>query len=193
MKPLRRVVRPLLVVSLLFCSIPAFTQALQPRLKDRVSETDRVILPDSRTPRTRTAQDLGALSPDAVIPGITLVFRRSAAQEAALQGLLATQQNTSSPLYHHWLSLDTFAAQFGVADEDIAATETWLSSRGFHVEGVARSRDRITFSGTAEQVHTAFGTELHHYRTEGELHFAPAADLTLPRELASVTAAVLHL
>lgn len=66
-------------------------------------------------------------------------------------------------------------------------------SHGFHIDNVARSRDRITFSGNALQVQTAFGVELHHYRAEGELHFAPASDLTLPAELASVTVAVLHL
>ena len=66
-------------------------------------------------------------------------------------------------------------------------------SHDFHIDKVARSRDRITFSGTAAQVQAAFGAELHHYRAEGELHFAPASDLTLPAELASVTTAVLHL
>jgi hypothetical protein len=152
-----------------------------------------VVLLNSRTPRVRAAQDLGAISPDTTVPGITLVFRRSAAQEATLKELLAAQQKTASPLYHQWLTPDTFAARFGVADEDIAATESWLVSRGFHIDSMSRSRDRITFSGTATQVQGAFGTELHHYRADGELHFAPASDLTLPAELASVTAAVLHL
>ena len=65
-------------------------------------------------------------------------------------------------------------------------------SRLSHRQGGAQP-DRITFSGTAAQVQAAFGAELHHYRAEGELHFAPASDLTLPAELASVTTAVLHL
>jgi subtilase family serine protease len=127
------------------------------------------------------------------VPGITLVFRRSATQEAALEALLAAQQDPASSLYHRWLTPEIFAARFGVAEEDIATTESWLVSHGFHIDNVARSRDRITFSGTAAQVQAAFGAELHHYRAEGELHFAPASDLTLPAELASVTAAVLHL
>jgi hypothetical protein len=66
-----------------------------------------------------------------------------------LKELLAAQQNAASPLYHHWLTPEAFAPRFGVADEDIAASETWLSSRGFHIENVAGSRDRITFSGSA--------------------------------------------
>ena len=193
MKLLRRVVRLLLVVALLGCSLSAFAQKPEPRLKGIITETSRVTLSNSRTPRVRAAQDMGAVSPDAAVPGITLVFKRSAAQEAALKELLAAQQNTASPLYHHWLTPETFAARFGVADDDITTTENWLVSHGFRIESVARSRDRITFSGTAAQIQAAFGTALHHYRTEGELHFAPASDLSLPAELASVTAAVLHL
>lgn len=188
-----RVLKPLFAVTLLFCVLPAFAQRPEPRLKGNITETSRSVLANSRTPRVRTAQDEGEVASDTVVPGITLVFRRSAAQEAALKELLAAQQNPASPLYHQWLSTEDFATRFGAADEDIATTESWLTSRGFHVEGVARSRDRITFSGTAAQVRAAFGTELHRYQAEGELHFAPAADLTLPANLASVTEAVLHL
>jgi subtilase family serine protease len=193
MKQLRRVVQPSIVMALFLC-ISAFAQRPEPRLRGTLTETSRVVLSDSRTPRVTSAQDLGAVSANTTVLGITLVFSRSAAQEATLKELLAAQQNPASPLYHHWLTPETFAARFGVADEDIAATQSWLTSHGFHIDSISRSRDRITFSGTAEQVQAAFGTELHHYRTaDNETHFAPAADLTLPTELASVTAAVLHL
>jgi subtilase family serine protease len=80
------------------------------------------------------------------------------------------------------LTPESFAARFGVADADIEPTENWLTNEGFHVDSVARSRDRITFTGTAAQVQRAFGAELHHYRVEGAVHFAPASDLTLPAE-----------
>lgn len=133
------------------------------------------------------------MAPATQIPGITLVFRRSEAQEAALEKLLAAQQDPESPLYHHWLTPDGFAAQFGVAEEDIAATEAWLTGQGFHVDSVSRSHDRITFSGTAAQVQAAFGAELRRYRLGDETHFAPANDLSLPAQLAPITAAVLHL
>ena len=194
MKQLRRVVLPLLTVALLVSSLSSFAQTPAPRIRGAITGASRVVFPDSRTPRVRTAEDLGALSSNTTIPGITLVFKRSAAQEATLQELLSAQQSPSSPLYHQWLTPETFAARFGIADEDIAATQTWLTSRGFHIDSVSRSRDRITFSGTASQIQAAFGTELHHYCTaDNETHFAPAADITLPTELAPVTAAVLHL
>lgn len=188
-----RVVRPFLGLVLLLCSLPVFAQGPAPRLGKGITDSARVVLPESRTPRVHAAQDLGPVSPDMAVPGITLVLRRSAMQETALEGLLAAQQNPASPLYHRWLTPEIFAARFGIADSDIQAAESWLVSHRFHIDNLARSRDRITFSGTAAQVQAAFGAELHHYRAEGELHFAPASDLTLPAELASVTSAVLHL
>ena len=58
MKQLRRVVRPRLVVALLFCSLSAFSQRPEPRLKGTTTETVRMVLSDSRTARARAAQDL---------------------------------------------------------------------------------------------------------------------------------------
>jgi hypothetical protein len=185
--------RPTIGSVLFLCSLPMFAQVPQPRLKEAISDSSRTALRGSLSPRVRGAEDLGPLSPEKTIPGITLVFRRSTEQEAALKDLLAAQQNPASPLYHHWLTPETFAARFGVDDKDISTVESWLTARGFHIENVARSRDRITFSGNAAQVQAAFGAELHYYRVEGEQHFAPASDLSLPASLTSVTAAVLHL
>jgi subtilase family serine protease len=185
--------RPTIGSVLFLCSLPMFAQVLQPRLKEAISDSSRTALRGSLSPRVRGAEDLGPLSPEKTIPGITLVFRRSTEQEAALKDLLAAQQNPASPLYHHWLTPETFAARFGVDDKDISTVESWLTARGFHLETVARSRDSITFSGNAAQVQAAFGAELHYYRVEGEQHFAPASDLSLPASLTSVTAAVLHL
>src|ERR1700733_6474389 len=193
MKRIRRAVPPFVLTALFSFSLFGFGQSPQPRLKGVISETSRATLTGSLSPRALRAQDMGAVSPEMTVPGMTLVFKRSAAQENELQELLTAQQNPASPLYHQWLTPETFAARFGIADEDIAATETWLQSRGFHIDSTAAGRDRITFSGSASQVKAAFGSELHYYQTEGEMHFAPQSDLTLPTELASMTAALLHL
>src|SRR6202035_441018 len=133
-----RILRPILGLVLPICSLPMFAQVPQPRLKEAISDASRTVLRDSQSPRVRGAQDLGPLSPERTIPGITLVFRRSAEQEAALKDLLAAQQNPASPLYHHWLTPETFAARFGVVDKDIETAENWLTSHGFKIEGLAR-------------------------------------------------------
>jgi subtilase family serine protease len=193
MKYLRLSVPKVVVLVLWFCCLPGFAQKPEGLSARQIAEATRVTLANSRISAARDGQDRGAVSPEMPIPGITLVFKRSAAQEAALQELLTAQLNPFSPLYHKWLTPEDFAARFGPAEADISATEDWLTSYGFRIENVSRGRGAITFSGTAQQVQAAFGTELHQYWTDGGLHFAPASDLTLPESLASITAAVLHL
>ena len=179
------------VSSLLLCSTLVFAQSPAPRIRGPIETSPSIPLEGSLNPHTRFSDDLGPLAPDTLIHGVTLVFKRSSAQEADLQQLLTRQTDPSSPLYHHWLTPDEFAARFGIAEADIAATESWLQSHGFTIDNL--SDDRITFSGTADQIQQAFGAELHHYRSNNETHFAPATDLSLPPALAPVTAAVLHL
>lgn len=193
MTPLHRAARLLLASALLVASLAASAQGPSPRIRGPIEAESTVPLAGSLNPHLRSAEDLGALAPDTLIPGVTLVFSRSAAQEADLQQLLAQQSNPSSPLYRHWLTPDQFAARFGLASADLDAAQSWLQSQGFTIESVGRGHDRITFSGTAAQIQQAFGTELHRLRWNNELHFAPASELSLPASLAPVTAAILHL
>ena len=86
-------------VVLLF-SLPVFAQMPVPRFTGPISDANKTVLAHSRTPRVQAGQDLGPVEPDMLIPGITLVFRRSADQEAALQQLLTEQQTRGSRFYH---------------------------------------------------------------------------------------------
>jgi Predicted protease len=124
---------------------------------------------------------------------MNLVFSRSAAQEADLQALIAAQQNPASPQYHAWLTPDQFAARFGMSDADIAKAEAWLEQQDFTVEGVSRSRNRITFSGTAAQAEAAFDVQLHNYQIDGTTRFAPAGNISLPAALAPVVQSITNL
>jgi subtilase family serine protease len=190
-----------LVFSAVACAVlPAAAQVQapkpQPRITAAIDNSSRVTLAGSHPPRVSAADDIGAVSSSLQLQGISLVFSRSAAQQNALDALVAAQQNPSSPLYHHWITPDQYAAQFGVSDSDIAAAETWLEQQGFSVDRVSRSHNRIFFSGTAGQVANAFGVPLHYYLTPGNAlqptatHFAPSADLSLPAALSSSVLAV---
>jgi len=193
LRMLHRLTRLSSVSALLLCPTLVFAQSVTPRIRGPIETSPSIPLEGSLNPHVRVSEDLGPLAPDTPIRGITLVFKRSAAQEADLQQLLTQQTDPGSPLYHQWLTPDDFASRFGIADSDIAATESWLQSRGFTLDNVTPIRDRITFSGTAAQIHQAFGAELHRLRFDNETHFAPSTELSLPPTLAPLTAAVLHL
>jgi len=168
----------------------------QPRITAPIDNSSRVTLTGSRSPRAVPANDIGAVPSTLQLQGISLVFSRSAAQQNALDTLVAAQQNPSSPLYHQWITPDQYAAQFGVSDTDIAAVKTWLEQQGFAVQSVSRSRNRIVFSGTAGQVANAFGVPLHYYFSPANAfqpaatHFAPSADISIPAALSSSVLAV---
>src|SRR5207253_2043022 len=69
---------------------------------------------------------------------------------------------------------------------DLDKVVAWLQDQGFTVDGKARSHTWITFSGTAQQVESAFRTEIHHYLRNGETHYANATEPSLPTALAGV-------
>ena len=191
--------RPLLcLLALLTLGLPASGQASDDtgpasRLHGAVRSQTRTTLVGSALPQARHAPDLGPLPADYPLHGITLVLRRSPAQQADLDQLLAAQQDPASAAFHHWLTPDEFADRFGAAESDLAAVEHWLLAQGFTLTGRSHARDRISFSGTAAQVAAAFGSPLHRLQIDGEAHIAPIADLTLPADLAAITTAILHL
>ena len=117
---------------------------------------------------------------------ISMVFKKTAAQEAALEKLLADQQNPSSPNYHKWLTPQQFADRFGMSAGDIASVGSWLQSQGFKVERVANSRTQVWFTGTVSKIETVFRTEMHQFQLKGEQHFANATELSVPAALGDV-------
>ncbi len=183
----------LFVVTFLLSTIPSLAQQPQARLAAPIANTSRATLVGSQPPRARLARDLGSVDSSTPLQSITMYFSRSAQQQADLDGLIAAQQDPSSPQYHQWLTPAEFGARFGLADADIAKTQAWLESQGFTTQSVAPSRNSITFSGTASTVASAFGAPLHRYLLNSETHIAPSADLQLPAPLAGIVSDVRNL
>jgi Pro-kumamolisin, activation domain/Bacterial Ig-like domain (group 3) len=171
--------------------LPAQTAAA--RITMEIDNSERATIPGTHSPMATPANDAGLVASGTQLRGVSMVFRRSAVQEASLQVLIAAQQNPASPLYHKWLTPEEFGAEFGVADSDIAKVEAWLEQRGFSVDGVSRSRNRIAFSGTVGEVATTFGTELHYYKTHGQRHYAPSTDISVPAALSRLVQSVTNL
>ena len=157
-----------------------------PRLNPASADSHLVRLEGTLHPLAQTKFDVGPVEPTKRLQSMTMVFNRSATQKADLNALNAAQENPSSPLYHKWLTPEQFAARFGMASADLDQASSWLEHEGFTVDRIARSRDRIFFSGLVSQVNHAFSTELHYYTVKGEKHFAPSTALSIPASLAEV-------
>jgi len=182
-----------LLTFLSFSGMDLWAQEPAARIITEIDSSERVSLRGTQHPMAKLENDVGRMPAGTTLHGISIVFRRSVAQEAELQALIDAQQSSGSPLYHKWLSPDEFAARFGVAESDISAVERWLELQGFSIETVSRSKNRIIVSGTAEQVNGAFGTDMHYYRVQGERHYAPSSDITVPAALSSLILTVANL
>ena len=175
-------------------AVSTTSAAAQNSIPDRiaavVSNTSRSVIPGSVSPRVSAATDLGPLPAETRLEGMSLRFLPSAAQQAALDQLLADQQNPASPRYHQWLTPLQYAAQFGLSSNDIAKITAWLTSQGFTVTGVANGGTFITFDGTVAQVQTAFSTSIHSLSLNGVTHFANISEPSVPSSFAGVVGAI---
>src|SRR5271170_5460418 len=82
--------------------------------KDRILQTvdgnQRVIVRGSARPLAKPQFDEGRVDGNMRINGVSLVFKLSPDQQAALQTLLRQQQDRSSPQYHKWLTPEQYAS-----------------------------------------------------------------------------------
>jgi uncharacterized protein (TIGR03437 family) len=166
-------------------------EAQQPgRINGRIENGRRTSLA-GRVPRqARPQNDRGRVEGAFQLPNITLHLRPTAAAQSALAQLLREQQDPTSPNFHKWITPEEFADRFGASESDVQQITSWLQSQGMTVSRVARGRNWIAVSGTADQVHNAFQTEIHRYTVNGETHFANSTDPTVPAALAGMVASI---
>jgi uncharacterized protein (TIGR03437 family) len=186
----KTVLRPIAIIATVAILAPLNVAAQNARIAQPADESRRATLAGHTDARARPQNDQGPADPAMAMSYLTLTLQPSPQQQAALNRLLADQQNPSSPEYHHWLTPEQFADRFGVNPSDIAKLTAWLKSHGFTVIDVARARNAIHFSGTVRQVQGAFQTEIHRYRVDGEEHFANATNPSIPEAFRGVVSAI---
>jgi hypothetical protein len=153
------------------------------RLPDRIGGRGRSVLHGSRNPRIEGLVSEGRVDDAMRVPGMTFRFRPTPAQSMELEQLLDDLQDPASPLYHAWLTPEEYGRRFGLAEDDLKKIAGWIASQGFRIDFEAKSRTYISFTGTAGQVRTTFGTELHRYSLHGKPHFANVREIMIPAEL----------
>ncbi len=182
-----RIAKSPLVVILVATFFSALSFAAQPdRIAGAIDSSNMVRLSRSLHPAAKQEFDRGPVSAAFKLSYVTVVMSPSASQQAALNQLLAQQQDPTSANFRKWLTPAQYADRFGLSQRDIDRVTTWLKSQGFTVLSVGGGRNSVTFSGTAAQVQRAFRTEIHRYNVNGEQHFANSTPLMVPAALNGV-------
>ncbi|HTV06421.1 MAG TPA: Ig-like domain repeat protein [Acidobacteriaceae bacterium] len=181
------------VVVAFFClllSAPSLAQTtsslVTTRITQPIDENSLVTLKGMVHPLANAANDRGAAPDSMPLNRIQVVFKRSAAQEAALQQLIQEQHTPGSPNYHKWLTPAQFGAEFGPSDQDVGTIEAWLESQGFSVGKLDAGRQVLEMSGSVAQFRSAFHTQIHKYMVNGQIHYANATNPEIPSALAPV-------
>ncbi len=149
----------------------------------------KVVVPKPLLPHG--AKQLGAVSPAATVSGAVVLQPRD---DAALTQFIAQVTDKHSPLFHHYLTPDSFAARFGPTSSTIAAVKSQLQASGLTVTNVARDGLIVDFEAPASRVETAFRTGLQRYRlANGSIGRARTAPVRVPATIAKYVTSVVGL
>ena len=188
---IHRILVPL-ALSLVAAGITGQAQTA-PRITQRVDVRQRVQVASAVPAAVARATDLGRADSSLPIRDLLVAIQLNSEQQHALDSFLEDAHDASSAQYHQWLSPEQFGAKFGIADSDLAAVEAWLNESGLQISEVAKSRAWIRVSGTAAQVESAFGTELHQYTLNGKTEYSASKPISVPVALSPVVAGVVSL
>ena len=136
------------------------------------------------------AKDMGRLASTTQAGSMVMVLKSSDEQKHELHRVLDTMHDKNTSNYHQWMTPDEFGQHFGAHDDDIAALKSWLTSQGFTVEDVSKSKRVLHFSGTTGQVEKAFNVEMHQYSVNGETHVSNDREISVPKAISPLVAGV---
>jgi subtilase family serine protease len=98
-----------------------------------------------------------------------------------------------SASYGKYLTANQFRVRFAPSASDTAKVQNWLRSQGFDVQYTPKNNHYISAEGTVAQLQTAFNVPFALYKVQGKMVRSPAADVSIPSELAGSVSAVLGL
>ncbi len=144
---------------------------------------DSVRLPGNHSAQAEVFTPLGDAAPDAPLH---MQLRFALHNQAALEQLIADQQNPTSKHFHKWLKTGEFGHRFGPSTAEVKAAEQWLKSNGFTI--TTRAPSYLGFSGSVAQAQHAF--EVRIARFGDGTRYANTSDPVVPRNLAGVIGAI---
>jgi hypothetical protein len=174
-----------LLILIAACAVSVQAQGpAAPLVTEAIDDAQVVALHGNVHPLAQARYDQGAVPDSFAAARLLLLLNRPAGRETTLRQFLRDVHTRGSASYHQWLTPQQFGERFGPADSDIQAAVGWLSSHGFSVQGVTKSKRLIEFSGTAGQLREAFHTQIHQYSIAGESHYANVNEISIPAALA---------
>jgi hypothetical protein len=96
-----------------------------------------VRLSGNTRPEANARNDRGRAADTLSLEHMQLLLRRPAERELALQRLIQSLQDRTSPNYHHWLTAAQLARDYGPSSQDLTILTDWLQQQGFSVNSAS--------------------------------------------------------
>jgi subtilase family serine protease len=103
---------------------------------------------------------------------------------AALAQAVAAVSDPNSPSYGRYVTPAQYRARFGVTPAATEKVSVWLRESGLRVSAPQQNGRYLAVTGSVTSAQRAFGTNLGIFRHDGGSYQAPAAAVTVPRDLA---------
>src|ERR1019366_10319984 len=113
----------------IFLLLPCALLAQPDRIAAPIDARRTVVLKGHIHPLAQPRFDQGPVEPAFRVGYVTLMLKKTDAQQAALEQLLQQQQDPASPNYHDWLTPEQYAERFGLSQSDLDKISAWLQSR----------------------------------------------------------------
>ena len=151
-----------------------------------LSGDERAALIDNHPLAAESATVSGNLDPNAQLD---LRIRLALHGQAALDELIAEQQDPRSAKYHRWLKSGEFFERFGPSKTEIDAVTQWLRDEGFEVKGI--SAGYLDFRGSVEQAQRTFEVRIARFGAADA--YGNLGDPYIPARFSNVIAGVIGL
>ena len=174
--------RVLLRLAALFLAVFSFTLAF-------AQSAPRTTLVASTPDALSAAVDSGPV-PGSQRLSLTLTLAQTPDRGAALDQFLKDVVTPKSGNFHKFLTPEQYAAAYGATADQLTAVTSWTASQGLTVDAVSSAQNRVSLSGPASAVQSAFAVTVHNYQVSGSLYFANATQPSLPSAVASFVTAI---
>src|SRR5436190_7115997 len=168
----------LVVVSVSILSLKLFAQARQDA---------RIPIQGQTVPLISHAQLLGAANGQ---QQLNLSIGLQPRNQQELDNLLRQMYDPSSSLYHHFLTPQEFADEFGPTPDQQQQVANYLRGQGLHVTSISPNGLLIDANATVAQAESTFQVSINNYQLGTHTFYANTSAPIVPSSLSSLIASI---
>ena len=157
------------------------------RLIAQARQDQRIPISGQTVPLVRHAQLLGAANSG---QQLNLSIGLQPRNQQELESLLSNLYDPRSSMYHHFLTPQEFADEFGPTPDQQRQVVAYLRNEGLTVTSIAPNGLLIDASATVAQAESTFQVTINNYQLGTHTFYANAAAPTIPASLASLIASI---